>query len=432
MINNNRERSSYPLLKIGAIGIVALALLSGQFLLAQEAITLNVWKGPHSEGDQAFFDEKLADCTADMPNVTALYRVVPWATLEETLTAAFASGEPADITYFPNSFFPKYADAGLLLDLSTIEGADLAAWEGLFDPSFWAGGQYEGVQYGLPILQGGISFFWNKTLFREAGLDPDTPPATWEELLEFAQMLTIRDDAGNVTQWGYSIIDNTTGIMLNYVPVAIVNYGGELTNEDNSEWVANTPGHVEGLQFQVDLIHEYEVTPPFGTFVGEATDQAFADGKIAMQLNYASFLQPLLADKPDFELGVSMPPAGPVNDFSLGGIGYWTISAATQHPVEAWALAQCLAGPEIMSEYTVLTGLFPARNDINPYEGDPLMQAVAETQRNYMRLPILPFDYWPVFMAEAEAALAGQKSAQQALDDAAAQINELIANTQSS
>ena len=58
------------------------------------------------------------------------------------------------------------------------------------------------------------------------------------------------------------------------------------------------------------------------------------------------------------------------------------------------------------------------------------MQAVAETQRNYTRLPLLPFDFWQIFMAESEAALSGGKSSQEALDDAATQINDLIANTQ--
>ncbi len=216
---------------------------------------------------------------------------------------------------------------------------------------------------------------------------------------------------------------------LNYVPVAIVNYGGELTNEDNSKWVANTPGNVEGLQFQADLINKYKVAPPFGTYVGEATDKAFADGEVAMQLNYASFVLPLIKDKPDFKLGVGMPPGGPVNDFSLGAAGYWTVSSATKDPAAAWKIVTCLSAPELVSEYSKLTQLFPARTDIKPYADDPVMQAFAETQRNYMRLPLLPFDYWPIFMSEAEAALSGQKTAQAALDDTAKQINDLIANT---
>jgi multiple sugar transport system substrate-binding protein len=218
---------------------------------AQDTIKLSVWKAPHSTDDQKFFDDKLAAYAADNPGVEVEYRVTPWETWQETYTSAFAGSDPPDISYMVNSFFPKFADAGSLVPLSAIEGANIAEdWQSLYDPAIWGLGERNGEAYGLPFLQSGISLVWNKALFTEAGLDPETPPKTWDELVDFAKKLT-KDDG---SQWGYSIMDNTTGEMLNFVPVPIVNYGGPLATDDDTEWLAHGPEYEKGLQLQIDMI----------------------------------------------------------------------------------------------------------------------------------------------------------------------------------
>jgi multiple sugar transport system substrate-binding protein len=214
--------------------------------------------------------------------------------------------------------------------------------------------------------------------------------------------------------------------MLNFVTVPIVNYGGDLATPDDKQWLATGPGYVEGLQIQVDLIQKDKTAPPLGTYVGHDVDKAFLDGKIAMQLSYPGFLIPLMKDYPNFEMGISMPPAGPKNALSLGGVGYWMMASKSEHKKEAWELIEYLSSGLVMSEYAKLTNLFHTRLDINPFQGDKLMEEFAKTQKGYMRLPTLPFDYWGMLMPEIEAALLGQKSAEDALDTAAKRINDKL------
>ena len=71
------------------------------------------------------------------PGIEVEYRVTPWATWQETYTAAFAGDSPPDVSYVVDSFFPKYSDSGALVDLATLEGVDLATWKALYDPSIW-------------------------------------------------------------------------------------------------------------------------------------------------------------------------------------------------------------------------------------------------------------------------------------------------------
>ena len=402
---------------------------------APEKVHLTMWKAPHSDQDEKFWTETLAKFTEANPSIEVEYRVTPWGTFHEQYTAAYAGDSPPDVAYFPNTFFPKYAAAGQQVVLDDLPFADLGKWKALHDEAIWDLGSYDGKQYGLPFLQIGISFVWNKDAFEAAGLDGDTPPATWEELVEYAKKLTIDESGKNageegfnpkkVVQWGYSIMDNTTGEMVNFVPVPIRNYGGEFLNEDGTKWIMNDAAAVEGLQIQVDLINTYHVAPPFGTYVGHDIDKAFADGKVAMQLSYSNFIL-AFRDDIDFEVGIGMPPCGPDNCESLGGIGYWNMAEKAKDKEAVWKLMEFLSSQEVVEEYTAMTKLFPCRTDVHPFAGDALMEGFATTQKGYMRNPNLPFDYWSIMMSESEAALVGMKSAQEALDAAAERINELL------
>ena len=67
-------------------------------------------------------------------------------------------------------------------------------------------GEAEGRYYGIPYTVDLSGLVWNKELFREAGLDPERPPETWDELIEYAQKLTKTNDSGEVEQYGFAIV----------------------------------------------------------------------------------------------------------------------------------------------------------------------------------------------------------------------------------
>ena len=82
---------------------------------------------------------------------------------------------------------------------------EIESWIGGFYPAFMKNSQTEGKTWGIPFQRSTPVIYWNKEAFEAAGLDPETPPTTWDEMVEMGQQLTIRDDAGNVTQWGLRI-----------------------------------------------------------------------------------------------------------------------------------------------------------------------------------------------------------------------------------
>ena len=83
--------------------------------------------------------------------------------------------------------------------------ADDKAWLKAFYPALMMNGTYKGKTYGIPFQRSTIVLYWNKEAFKEAGLDPDRPPANWTEMTQMASKLVKKDAAGNVTRWGVMV-----------------------------------------------------------------------------------------------------------------------------------------------------------------------------------------------------------------------------------
>src|SRR5690606_21383648 len=104
---------------------------------------------------------------------------------------------------------------------------------------------YQGQYYCLPWGTDTYALFWNKDLFEDAGLDPDTPPATMEELAEFAKQLTITDDSGAITQIGF-IPDFSWSHLGLYVAMM----GGYWYNEDGTQLTLTSDPVVNALEWE--------------------------------------------------------------------------------------------------------------------------------------------------------------------------------------
>jgi multiple sugar transport system substrate-binding protein len=127
----------------------------------------------------------------------------PVSNVDQRMLIATAGGDPPDLAGLYDYNIPQFADQDALLPLDELireYGVDLAA----FDPIWLEICRYQGVLYGLPSTPYTIALYYNRRLFREAGLDPDHPPETTAELADYAIRLTKYDSAGNITQLGFT------------------------------------------------------------------------------------------------------------------------------------------------------------------------------------------------------------------------------------
>ena len=145
-----------------------------------------------------------------------------------------------------------------------------------FWPSMLLNCTYGGKVYGVPFQRSTPVMYYNKEAFAEAGLDPEKPPVTWDELTSVAQKLT-KHDGERTTRWGIEL--PLEAFSWFYYAITYAN-GGETLSADGTKVLWDQPKNVEALQFWHDLVNKYKVTPPYTPW--NDGPQEFAAGKTAM------------------------------------------------------------------------------------------------------------------------------------------------------
>jgi multiple sugar transport system substrate-binding protein len=234
--------------------------------------------------DAATYEALVNQFNDEHPNIKVNFLVsTGGAEYLAQLVLAIRSGNAPAALLLHQDEMPRYINNDMLT------GWSQADWETAFnlklDDFVPAAMQYavvNGMVYGiaLSVFQDGL--YYNVDHFVAAGLDPDKPPQTWDEFLQYAQTLTKDFDGdGTPDQWGYFCYGGWQYRMLWQWYSLLWEMGGELLNEDQTEVAFNNETGVAALQYFVDLIHEYEVCPV------EASDgeEAFRLGQLGLHTN---------------------------------------------------------------------------------------------------------------------------------------------------
>lgn len=292
----------------------------------------------------------------------------------------------------------------------------------------------DGTIWTLPFQRSTPLLYYNRDLFRDAGLDPDQAPRNREELLAYAQALTIPDER-------YGLLIPSAGFPYWLYQSFAIGAGQNVVGSDPTEVFFDTPAAVDGLEFFVSLSREHGVMPEGTPSFGDAIDQFFA-GDVAMIYQTSGNLRRIL-DEADFEVGVGYLPSGPAGEDGtgygtpVGGGNLYLFSNSTPEEQQAaWLWAQYLASPEIQADWTNATGYIAARQ--SAWETDTLVAlventpefAIARDQLEYAGKELNTYNDVAVRNVLNEAifaVLAGEADAADALESAQTQADELLA-----
>src|SRR6056297_1231808 len=143
-------------------------------------------------------DGMVADFEAENPDISvnAIYAGNYDDTRIKAL-AALESGEPAQLAVMFSIDAYDLIEQDLIVPFdSVVETAEEKAWLDGFYPALMANGQIEGQTWGVPFQRSTIVAYYNKDMFRDAGLDPEQAPTTWDEMVEMGKALTNEDHFG--------------------------------------------------------------------------------------------------------------------------------------------------------------------------------------------------------------------------------------------
>jgi sn-glycerol 3-phosphate transport system substrate-binding protein len=347
--------------------------------------------------------------------------------------AALKAGQPAQMSVLFSIDIYELLEQDAIVPFDDIATAPAdKAWLKAFYPALMANGTHKGKVYGIPFQRSTIVMYWNKDAFKEAGLDPEKAPASWNEMTQMAAKLVKKDASGNVQRWGVMV--PSTGYAYWMFQALARENGQDLMNKDGNITNYAHPDVIAALQYWRDLGATHKVMPE-GTVEWGTLRQAFTEGKTAIMWHTTGNLT-AVKDSAKFPFGVAMLPASKQRGSPTGG-GNWYIFKKTTPEERKAALAfiQWITAPERTAEWSIATGYVATRPDA--YETPKLKEyvqgfpaaAVARDQFKFATAELSTFQSGRVrkLLDDAiQAALTGAKPPAEALKAAQQEAERLL------
>jgi len=306
-------------------------------------------------------------------------------------------------------------------------------WLDGFYKAFMANSQTGGKTWGIPFQRSTIVMYYNKDLFKEAGLNPDAPPSTWDELVAQAKKLTKKDASGQVTQWGLEIPSGGSFAYWLFQALTTPN-DALLMNEAGNEVYLNKPSVIEALQFWHDLAYKHKVMPE-GTIDWGTTPKDFLVGKTAIMWTTTGNLTNVRKNA-KFDFGVAPMPKAKRGGSPTGGGNFYLFKSATPEQQQAaYTFVKWMTNPENAAAWSIDTGyvaVTPAAWETEKMKSYVKEVPTALVARDQLEVSVAEFSthdnqrVTKLLNDNIQAVLTNAKTAEQAMKDAQRDADRLL------
>ncbi|MFS0553885.1 extracellular solute-binding protein [Brevibacillus sp. 179-C9.3 HS] len=361
------------------------------------------------------------------PNIEVEIREMPadsGQSHDQYVTMFSAQSSEIDVFDLDVIWPAEFAQAGYLLPLDRLMEQD-GIETGKYIKGAMDAGNFGGQQWTMPKFIDAGLLFYRKDLVAEA-------PKTWDDLI--AQAKATKGKGG--TKFGYLMqAKQYEGLVCNFVEFS-ASYGGKILDEQGKVAV-NNPATIKGLNKMIEVVKSDFVPTNITTFMEPESHTAFLEGQAPFIRNWPyqfALAQDQAQSKIVDQVAIAPLPAGDAG--SAAALGGWMggINKFSKHPKEAWEFLKFMTGPEGQKISAVEGGLaptyLPAYDDADVQKASPLFanKDFVDGVSAAVSRPTTPI--YPkiseVIQIEVSKALAGQQTAEQAVQNMETQMNELM------
>jgi len=378
------------------------------------------------------YNKKMAD---EGKNIEVVGTQLTFESISDKFAIALTTGDVPDILDIDLVLAPMFTSKGAMLDIT--DQVKATGMDKEFNPKFLDLGVWQGKIFMIPFSADVSVLFYNKDIFKKAGLDPEKPPETWEDFE--ADLVKIRDakltTAAGLPVYAYATSNGAGGKMFCDMPFVWTNGGNWLDDQGNV--IMDSPDSYKGMKFLSDLINVDKLIPPnpssyswddkmnmfYGEQVGVICSGSYTLAEVkdrAPNLNYGVFLFP--------------HPAGKGAPSSFIGGDVIGIPMASKHPKEAWDFITYALSPAIQVDVWAKAGMPPVRETLtkNPYfDAEPRYYIFSEgVKMGQCPKTIYYNELYVPWYAAWEDIFANQKPLDQILKEAADSMREIVSKPQ--
>ncbi|WP_269811304.1 ABC transporter substrate-binding protein [Kineosporia rhizophila] len=314
--------------------------------------TATLWARDSQKG----FINLLADTYNKSHEGQVRVSVIPAASFVQKFGTAAASGSGPDIASIDLVYLPYFASKGVLDDLTPV--LEELEWKDDLSPAHKELAVFEDKTYALPFTAEASVTFYNKDLFKKAGLDPEKPPATYDEMLEASRAIKKLGEG----HYGFVMAGSCGGCNIFEFAPHVWASGGEVLSEDGKTAQFDSPEVTEALQFYRTMWEEGLMAPSSKTDNGSTQGGTFQSGKVGMVNLGAFFVQTLAADK-KIDFGVAPIVGRDGGTASFAGGDEIAVTAGAKNKAVAYDFVKWATGDEAQ---TLLAdnSIVPVRTDL--------------------------------------------------------------------
>lgn len=360
------------------------------------------------------------------PDINIVIEQFPGSSLKDfeiKLRLRFSSRQAPDLFHLNENVAAELASLGLLAPAPPY--IEQMVQENSLNDFVRQAPYFGGTCYGIASDAVWTALYYNKKMFREAGLDPERPPQTWDELVEYADRLTVRRADGSIERTGFSLRKSgfkagTAEKWLTFLYSA----GGQAFTDDGSAAAFDSEAGRAALDLYGTILFEKNID----AVTLEGDQQGFGQGRVAMFIRESFVIRWLRENYPDLDFGVAQIPAKETS-LSAGGAYLFSVSKDSPNQDEAWRFARFIMSDEGYSRYAAVGGIVPATASVAAlpeYANDPELQV-------FMQQNVQPTGSFPrvgraadVLGSYIERFCYGGIEAEEMLERASRDINALL------
>ncbi|HNY36635.1 MAG TPA: extracellular solute-binding protein [Petrotogaceae bacterium] len=304
------------------------------------------------------------------PDIEVKQVTFPYENYNQKVAASIPAGIGPDVINLFYGWLPMYVNSGYLQELPKNEFNEKYFKDNFF-PFVEESVKFNNKYYSVPTAVRTLALFWNKKLFKQAGLDPEKPPKTLTEAVEMAKILSKYDSKGNLLQAGFTM--QPDGQHHHWIREVLVRqFGGTPYSTDNKKVLYDKTGAAgEVLKWYTDRITKDKIGYP-GFLNDDVT--AFKSQKAAMTID-GSFRIGTLNTVKDLEYGIAELPEH--NGIKSNFASFWTHAITTNAQGERLTASikflKFITSKEAMELWLKNVGELPANPEIaNKYSEDKL------------------------------------------------------------
>lgn len=305
---------------------------------------------------------------------------VPYGSMRQELFTRVGGGNPPDVAAIDQIWLGAFVDSDALLPLDGV--ADDVDYDDFLDP-FAAPGRQGGHVYALPIGTDVRGMYWNRERFADAGLDPDSPPATWAEFFDIAAQVHDPPETYGAVQF----------VVGGRWTVQLFAAGGRVLDDDRREPRFQEAPGVRAATFLDRLYNEAAVGPPEPPYSkGAQTAREFLKGTYAMTVVEGSWLDYFWRnmgrsnDEMVERFGFAPTPHPADGEVATMSGGFaWAGLRGTDHPDLVREFLRVAASPEFQRHLAIETGDIPTRESLLDDEAVWADVLYSETVKDLLR-----------------------------------------------